>query len=112
MNIPPATFALAFVAGWTLMTVAMMLPTSTPLVLLFYRMVAERSNAGWLVTLLVGGYLAAWALFGVACIWRVDYCRRGRAVMSGSGAPVGAGLGDFSAGGRVPIHAVEVRMSR
>ena len=66
MNIPPATFALAFVAGWTLMTVAMMLPTSTPLVLLFYRMVAERSNAGWLVTLLVGGYLVAWALFGVA----------------------------------------------
>ena len=66
MNIPPATFALAFVAGWTLMTVAMMLPTSTPLVLLFYRMVAERGNAGALVTLLIGGYLAAWALFGVA----------------------------------------------
>src|SRR5258708_32460734 len=66
MNIPPATFALAFVAGWTPMTVAMMLPTSTPLVLLFYRMVASRANAAWLVALLIGGYLGAWMRFGLA----------------------------------------------
>lgn len=64
MNIPPATFAAAFVFGWTIMTVAMMLPTSTPLVLLFYRMVADRSNRGALVALLIVGYLVAWAAFG------------------------------------------------
>jgi predicted metal-binding membrane protein len=29
-------------------------------------MVADRANAAWLVTLLIGGYLAAWMLFGVA----------------------------------------------
>src|SRR5688572_31081796 len=35
-----------FVLGWTLMTVAMMLPGSIPLVTLFRRMVVARSDRG------------------------------------------------------------------
>jgi predicted metal-binding membrane protein len=53
------------VAGWTLMTVAMMLPSSLPLVNLFRRVVAGRGNAGRLLGLLLLGYLAVWAWFGV-----------------------------------------------
>ena len=51
-----------FLIGWLLMTVAMMLPTTVPLVSLFRKMVAESSI---LVTLLLAGYLVAWLAFGV-----------------------------------------------
>jgi predicted metal-binding membrane protein len=54
-----------FVAGWTLMTVAMMLPTSLPLVVLFYGLIARRHDRLRLTVLLVAGYLGVWALFGV-----------------------------------------------
>jgi predicted metal-binding membrane protein len=53
------------VAGWTLMLVAMMLPTTLPLVSLFYGMTAQRPNRVRLVALLVTGYLGIWAAFGV-----------------------------------------------
>src|SRR3954468_21212904 len=36
--------ALLFVAGWTLMTMAMMLPTSLPLVVLFYGLMGHRPD--------------------------------------------------------------------
>ena len=39
-----ALVALAFVAGWTLMVFAMMLPTSLPLLRLFRRMTARREQ--------------------------------------------------------------------
>lgn len=55
---------LVFVAGWVLMTVAMMLPTSLPLVLLFERMVHARADRRRLVVLLIAGYLAVWTVFG------------------------------------------------
>lgn len=58
-------FAVIFVASWTLMTVAMMLPTSIPLVVLFYRIVRARQSAAWLVTVLLCGYLGTWAVCGV-----------------------------------------------
>ncbi len=52
-----------FVAGWTLMSVAMMLPTSLPLVTAVHTM----TRGAWpLLGLLVAGYLLVWALFGVA----------------------------------------------
>jgi predicted metal-binding membrane protein len=54
-----------YVAGWTLMTVAMMLPTSLPLILLFDRFVQDRPNRVRLVTLLLLGYLGTWSLFGL-----------------------------------------------
>ena len=53
------------VAGWTLMLVAMMLPTSAPLVALFRSLVRTRANASTLTALLVAGYLLIWALVGL-----------------------------------------------
>ena len=55
---------LVFVVGWTVMTVAMMLPTSLPLFNLFQRLVERRPNATLLVAILITGYLAIWSLFG------------------------------------------------
>jgi predicted metal-binding membrane protein len=66
MPMGPAALAGTFVAGWTLMTIAMMLPASAPLILLFHRMVCGRPRAGWLVACLVAGYLGVWAAFGLA----------------------------------------------
>jgi predicted metal-binding membrane protein len=57
---------LVFVAGWTLMTVAMMLPTSLPLVAIFRSLVRRRPNAGLLVALVVVGYLSVWTFFAFA----------------------------------------------
>jgi predicted metal-binding membrane protein len=57
--------AVVFVSGWTLMTFAMMLPTSLPLVQLFRRMTRRRTDSARLVVLLIAGYLSVWALFGV-----------------------------------------------
>ncbi|MBI4736486.1 MAG: DUF2182 domain-containing protein [candidate division NC10 bacterium] len=56
---------LVFVAGWTVMIVAMMLPTSLPLVTLFHTIVRRRPDARQLVILLVAGYLGIWTLFGL-----------------------------------------------
>jgi predicted metal-binding membrane protein len=53
------------VAGWTLMLVAMMLPTTLPLIGLFYGMTAQRPERIQLVALLLAGYLSIWAVFGV-----------------------------------------------
>jgi predicted metal-binding membrane protein len=59
-------FAALFVAGWTLMTFAMMLPTSLPLIQMFQRMTRLRENRLELLALLIAGYIAVWAAFGVA----------------------------------------------
>jgi predicted metal-binding membrane protein len=62
-----ASFALRFalfVAGWALMTVAMMLPTSLPLVSLFRTMTSARPNKTRLIGLLIVGYVLVWTGFG------------------------------------------------
>jgi len=66
LAISPEYFILlfVFVVGWTLMTVAMMLPTSLPLIMLFYRLTRSRRNRLQLVALLIVGYLTIWILFG------------------------------------------------
>jgi predicted metal-binding membrane protein len=53
--------AAVFIAVWTIMTIAMMLPTSAPLILMFHRMMDGRAGP---VALLVLGYLAVWIAFG------------------------------------------------
>jgi predicted metal-binding membrane protein len=60
-----------FVAGWVLMIVAMMLPSSLPLVLVFAGVVRRRPRPGALVGLLLAGYLAVWSAFGAAA-WLLD----------------------------------------
>ncbi len=54
------------IGGWVLMTVAMMLPTTLPVVGVFERMTAARPDGRRLVTLLLIGYLSVWSIFGVA----------------------------------------------
>jgi predicted metal-binding membrane protein len=60
-----------FVAGWVLMIVAMMLPSSVPLVLTFGALVGRRRQPAMLVALLLAGYLAVWGGFGLAA-WILD----------------------------------------
>jgi predicted metal-binding membrane protein len=57
---------LLYVGGWLLMSAAMMLPTSLPLLEIFRRLTAARPDHGLLMTLVVLGYLAIWGAFGLA----------------------------------------------
>ena len=59
---------LAFLAGWLLMTIAMMLPTTVPLADQFRRMISQRTNTTLLSGLLLAGYLTAWLVFGLAAL--------------------------------------------
>lgn len=63
-NALPISRVVIFVAGWTLMVIAMMLPGSLPLINLFSRMVAGRPDRAGLLARLILGYLGVWALFG------------------------------------------------
>jgi len=67
VSVSPQYLALltVFLFGWVLMTVAMMLPTSLPLVTLFYRLTQRRSDQVLLMSLLIAGYLSVWTLFGM-----------------------------------------------
>ncbi len=58
--------AAAYVGGWTLMTVAMMLPTTLPLLEMFRRLTSRRVDHNRLVALVILGYLGVWLAFGVA----------------------------------------------
>src|SRR6056297_2326921 len=62
---PLPVTAAAFVAGWTLMTVAMMLPSTFPLMEIFRRLVRRRRHAPMLIAALASGYLLVWAGLGV-----------------------------------------------
>jgi predicted metal-binding membrane protein len=61
-----ALTGLLVVAGWLLMLAAMMLPTTLPLLDIFRRLTARRSDRRSLMALVVSGYLAVWGLFGLA----------------------------------------------
>jgi len=63
----------SFVFGWTLMTIAMMLPTAFPLLGLFHRMVDARRHGAFLVGLCIAGYLTVWLIFGAAANFGVFY---------------------------------------
>jgi predicted metal-binding membrane protein len=63
---PAFPFALLFTGSWTVMTVAMMLPTSLPVIATFYTLASMRRDRFVLVALVIGGYLATWILFGTA----------------------------------------------
>jgi predicted metal-binding membrane protein len=47
------------------MTIAMMLPTTVPLVLIFRRLSGRRPDANLLLALVISGYLTVWLGFGV-----------------------------------------------
>lgn len=64
-SLSPVFRVAIFVVGWALMTVAMMLPGSLPLINLFRRLVGARPDRAGLMLRLVLGYLGVWALFGL-----------------------------------------------
>ena len=68
---PLALQASLFTAGWTLMIVAMMLPSSIPLVLTFAALIGRRRQPRLLVLLLLAGYLVTWGAFGLGA-WVLD----------------------------------------
>ena len=59
------TLVLLFVGAWTVMTVAMMLPTSVPLIATFDTIAGQRPDRSLLVALVVVGYLVTWVLLGL-----------------------------------------------
>src|SRR5262245_33110835 len=61
-------FVLLFVASWTVMTVAMMLPTSLPVVVTLYTIAGRRADRALLGALTILGYLATWAIFGALVV--------------------------------------------
>ena len=63
--------AALFSLGWVLMIVAMMLPSSIPLVMTFRALVARRRQPTTLVVLLLLGYLIVWSAFGLGA-WLLD----------------------------------------
>ncbi len=63
--------AALFVVGWVLMIIAMMLPSSVPLVMTFAALVGRRQRPGRLVVLLLLGYLVVWGAFGLGA-WVAD----------------------------------------
>ena len=55
---------LLFVMSWTVMTVAMMLPTSLPILATLHTLAGDRADRLLLVALTAFGYLGVWSLFG------------------------------------------------
>jgi len=58
-------WVILFLAGWLLMTAAMMFPTTLPLVRLFRRLISGRTRQGSMLTLLLAGYISVWLAFGL-----------------------------------------------
>src|SRR4029077_7284851 len=71
MGVGPGTMGLtlvAFIALWVVMMAAMMFPSVAPMVAVWIRPVSTRPTARQRlggVTMFLGGYLIAWAAFGV-----------------------------------------------
>lgn len=63
-----APIAAVFLAGWTVMTVAMMLPSSVPVPGILHAIARRRPDCGLLVGLAIAGYLTVWAAFGAVVL--------------------------------------------
>lgn len=61
-------WAAGLLAGWVLMLVALMLPTTGPLLAVFARMTARKPNHKQLSALVIAGYLSVWTAFGVVAV--------------------------------------------
>jgi len=65
------SFMAIFIASWSVMTVAMMLPTTIPIVAFFHKFTESRNDRLLLLTLLVLGYVGTWTLFGVLIFFQI-----------------------------------------
>jgi predicted metal-binding membrane protein len=85
--------ALLYVSGWVLMTVAMVLPTTLPLLAIFSRVTSARADRSLLLGLLIVGYLSIWTAFGLlahAADMALHAIAGRNAVLSSNGWIVGA----------------------
>jgi predicted metal-binding membrane protein len=64
LDIPASAATALFVGGWTLMIVAMMLPTAYPVVALFSAVVSGHRDRRRLLALCIAGYVVVWSGFG------------------------------------------------
>ncbi|MFQ5848795.1 MAG: DUF2182 domain-containing protein [Candidatus Methylomirabilales bacterium] len=96
ISLPEDTVLLfVFVGGWTVMTVAMMLPTSLPLIVMFHALTRRRPDRLWLVVLLVAGYLGTWTLFGATAHladWILHEAVEGSVWLEANAWMLGAGI--------------------
>jgi predicted metal-binding membrane protein len=69
-------FVGVFVAGWVVMTTAMMLPTTTPILAVLHGLASRRPDRRLLIALAILGYLAAWTLFGAGVAAAIVSARR------------------------------------
>jgi predicted metal-binding membrane protein len=87
--------AMLYVIGWVLMTTAMMLPTTLPLLSIFARVTQARADRSGLMALVILGYLAVWTAFGLLA-HGVDFALHrladGSAFLTFNGWVVGAGV--------------------
>jgi predicted metal-binding membrane protein len=58
--------AILYIGGWMLMLMAMMVPTTLPLLDVYRRLTQRRVDRWLLLTLLVSGYMSVWLGFGIA----------------------------------------------
>jgi predicted metal-binding membrane protein len=75
-----------FVVGWIMMTTAMMLPTTLPLVAMFQRLTGARADRVGLTVALIAGYLAAWTAFG-GLVFLASWALQSLALPSSAGDP-------------------------
>jgi predicted metal-binding membrane protein len=99
------SMAVVFIAGWLLMTIAMMLPTSIPLLHLFFRITRRRTDRQRLALLVISGYLSVWLVFGVLAYLGIQGLHQAservrflqtNAWMAGAATLIAAGLYQFS----------------
>lgn len=86
---------LLYVGGWVLMLAAMMLPTALPLLEIYRRLTRRRPDRALLLSLVILGYFAAWAGFGVAAHgldWALHEMVVGNAWLTFNGWIFGAGV--------------------
>lgn len=65
------SFMVIFIASWSVMTVAMMLPTTIPIVAFFHKFTENRADRVLLLSLLVLGYVGTWTVFGVLIYFQI-----------------------------------------
>jgi predicted metal-binding membrane protein len=119
MGVGPGTMGLtflAFIALWVVMMAAMMFPSVAPMVIVWIRSVSARSTS-WQriagVTEFLGGYLIAWAAFGVVAF--VALLGAGRLVDDSPTAAKWVGAGIFAVAGiyqLTPLKGVCLRHCR
>ena len=104
---PMPVEAALFSLGWVLMIVAMMLPSSVPLVVTFGAIVGRRPQPRLLVALLLAGYLAIWARVRARRLGaRPGHPRGRRRVAVARPAPAGDHRHHAGGGGPLAVHAL------